>query len=1249
MSVDPELGAASNRQKVAIHEWLHGLGIGHPQDTGNGSSTFTTSALTGIGDDELDNDRYTVMSAERGGIDVNNQTDNFGYSATPMVLDIAALQYLYGSTANHTTDTTYTLTDAGTVALDIDGDDGSVSIGRAFYAIWDTSGNDTITYSGVNGVVINLNEATLSDTAIPLNIQDIINTLNGSTRFNQILPAGTAGEMRNDMIDADFFAGGFFSRVINPITGAPDRGGYAIANSLYATGGQTTIIENATGGDQADILIGNEQNNTITGNDGDDLLLGGEGSDTMLGGSGVDEIYGGGGDDTIDSGAFTDTVFGGTGNDTIQLTGGNFLDVISGGSGTDTLDASTYTTPGFFVNLDTGVYGSTSSSSPQTLSSIETVIGTANADVFTGTFATQTFFGGAGDDTFINLLGRFYDNIDGGLGTDTLDHSATDYAGDTYNFSTGILTTSFANSATVTITSIEVYLDGTGGNTIISAGTNQTLNGGGGDDIMRAVAGGETMFGGAGIDTLDLSIGDFIYTFNTETGESVEYGSFESFLEFEIFIFGGANDTITTHSTFGVVETVFGGGGNDTIIDSTGTGPTDLDTYDGGAGTDTIRFTSPDLTDNRWVVNLATGFMTFEGDNRDVLTGFENVIVDNGAGIVGDNNDNVLTAIGSFNNTINGGFGSDTLNGGDGNDVLDGDADTDTVNGEGGDDLMTLQAGDGTDNFNGGSGVDTLDFSELDFFTIVLDLLAGTYTLSGFGPLVAQAIENFISADNNDTLTGNADNNSIEGAGGDDTIFGGNGADTLNGGDGNDTLRGEGGLDSFIGGAGNDTFVVDAAGETVTEAAGGGTDTVLTSVTYALALGEEIENLRTTNAAGLGAIDLTGNGLANDIRGNNGINLINGAGGADTMVGFGGNDTYVVNDAGDTVFEAAGGGTDTILTSVNYALLAGQEVENLRSTNAAGVTAINLAGNGLANDIRGNNGINVINGGGGVDTLVGFGGNDTYIVDSAADSVIEAVGGGTDLVQASVSYALAAGQEIENLWTTNVAGVGAINLTGNGLANNIRGNNGNNTLNGGTGADTMLGFAGNDTYFVDNAGDGVFEVAGNGTDTVLASVSYTLTAGQEVENLRTTNAAGLGAIDLTGNSFAQSIAGNAGNNVLNGKLGSDTLNGGNGQDSFVFDTALGAANVDTILTFITADDTIVLENAIFAALGVGALAAGAFNTGAAATQADDRIIYDGVSKALLYDADGVGGAAAIQFASITNLGGVLSAADFSVI
>ncbi len=760
-----------------------------------------------------------------------------------------------------------------------------------------------------------------------------------------------------------------------------------------------------------------------------------------------------------------------------------------------------------------------------------------------------------------------------------------------------------------------------------------TVNGGAGNDLLinQYPDIGGTWDGGADIDTIDFSADNFVGggSMDLSAASFTLFGT--TFLNFENAIGSQGGNVITGTAGINLLDgqggddTINGGDGNDTIRGGAG-----ADTLDGGNDTDTLSYAG---SSGGVTVDLDTNTASGGDAAGDTISNFENVL----GSALGD--------------TLTGSIGINVIDGGDGDDTINGGASVDTINGGNGNDTFLLTGSSLGDNIDGGADIDTLDLSGFTFNTgHIVDLAAGTWREEPtLGTWTIVNVENVTGSDFDNTITGSGGANVLNGRGGNDTIFGGNGADTLNGGDGNDTLRGEGGLDSFIGGAGNDTFVVDAAGETVTEAAGGGTDTVLTSVTYALALGEEIENLRTTNAAGLGAIDLTGNGLANDIRGNNGINLINGGGGADTMVGFGGNDTYVVNDAGDTVFEAAGGGTDTILTSVNYTLLAGQEVENLRSTNAAGVTAINLAGNGLANDIRGNNGINVINGGGGVDTLVGFGGNDTYVVDSAADSVIEAVGGGTDLVQASVSYALAAGQEIENLWTTNVAGVGAINLTGNGLANNIRGNNGNNTLNGGTGADTMLGFGGNDTYFVDNAGDGVFEVAGNGTDTVLASVSYTLTAGQEVENLRTTNAAGLGAINLTGNSFAQSIAGNAGNNVLNGKLGNDTLNGGNGQDSFVFDTALGAANVDTILTFITADDTIVLENAIFAALGVGALAAGAFNTGAAATQADDRIIYDGVSKALLYDADGVGGAAAIQFASITNLGGVLSAADFSVI
>ena len=58
---------------------------------------------------------------------------------------------------------------------------------------------------------------------------------------------------------------------------------------------------------------------------------------------------------------------------------------------------------------------------------------------------------------------------------------------------------------------------------------------------------------------------------------------------------------------------------------------------------------------------------------------------------------------------------------------------------------------------------------------------------------------------------------------------------------------------------------------------------------------------------------------------------------------------------------------------------------------------------------------------------------------------------------------------------------------------------GNDMLDGGTGNDTMIGGAGNDTYVVDAAGDVVTELAGQGTDTVQSSVSYTL--GANVENL----------------------------------------------------------------------------------------------------------------------------------------------------
>src|SRR4051795_2467555 len=156
-----------------------------------------------------------------------------------------------------------------------------------------------------------------------------------------------------------------------------------------------------------------------------------------------------------------------------------------------------------------------------------------------------------------------------------------------------------------------------------------------------------------------------------------------------------------------------------------------------------------------------------------------------------------------------------------------------------------------------------------------------------------------------------------------------------------------------------------------------------------------------------------------------------------------------------------------------------------------------MVGSGAANVLDGAGGNDILDGGLGADTLKGGARNDTYLVDNAADVVVEAANGGIDTVQATVSYALSA--EVENLVLLGAAvsgtgNAGANALTGNDAANVLDGAGGNDILDGGVGADTLKGGAGNDTFLVDNAGDVVVEAANGGVDTVQATVSYALAA-----------------------------------------------------------------------------------------------------------------------------------------------------------
>src|SRR6185436_17218022 len=153
---------------------------------------------------------------------------------------------------------------------------------------------------------------------------------------------------------------------------------------------------------------------------------------------------------------------------------------------------------------------------------------------------------------------------------------------------------------------------------------------------------------------------------------------------------------------------------------------------------------------------------------------------------------------------------------------------------------------------------------------------------------------------------------------------------------------------------------------------------------------------------------------------------------------------------------------------------------------AAGNT-VNLVGTVTATGggLFGNNDADTLRGSAGADVMHGLKGDDTYIVNDLGDQVIEAKNQGIDLVRNSVSFSLA-GQFADNMLLT---GIDNINGTGNTLANTLTGNSGNNVLDGGAGLDTLVGNLGNDTYVVDRTGDVVTEAAGEGTDTVQATVS----------------------------------------------------------------------------------------------------------------------------------------------------------------
>ena len=928
-----------------------------------------------------------------------------------------------------------------------------------------------------------------------------------------------------------------------------------------------------------------------TGGGSSDTITGGVGNDQLIGGADNDSIVGLNGNNTLDGGTGTDTLSGGTGSDTYIIDTAN--DSVADAGGVDTIRTAltTFSLAGTdFTSVENLVFTGTGNVVFEGNSLDNTITGGAGNDSLAGALGNDSLIGSSGNDTLDGGVGN--DKLSGRTGNDiyivdTVNDIVIEAAGegtDTVQTALSSFTLASANVTNVenlTFTGVGGFT-GTGSasaNTMIGGAGADLLDGAEGNDSLSASSGSDTLDGGTGSDTLVGGADDDFYKIDA-AGDSI------------IEAFGEGNDTAETTllalTLAANVETLLfagtgdfsgtGNSGNNSITGSTGNdtldGGTGNDTLSGGSGNDLYRInTSADVI----VEALGGGTDTIEASSSSYTLAdhIENLAfagVGNFSG-TGNASNNSITG-GSGNDTLSGGGGNDTLSGGSGNDTYivaqTGDAIIESIGG-GTDTVMTTAtsyalsgnienlifsgsgnfsgAGDsGANSISGGAGNDTLDGgagSDTLRGGLGNDLYRVDQTSDLITESVGEGMDEVRSTANSYTLSDNLERLAFDGTGNFSGV-GNSEANTISGGAGNDTLDGGTGADSLSGGLGSDVYLVDNAGDLVVESSGAGTDRLETTLnTYSIATIANVENLAFIGVTG--AFSGTGSSLDNSITGGSDHDTLDGGSGNDTLAGGFGNDLYLVDQTSDLVVESPNEGTDEVRSSANdYTLAANIEILNFTGTgNFSG------AGNASNNTLTGGSGNDTLSGGTGNDLMTGGSGNDTYDVDSAFDTIIETVDGGTDTVRTTLTSASLGATAFANVENLAFTGIGAFSGTGNSGANSITGGSGDDTLDGGAGNDTLSGGGGNDTYIVGSVNDVISEGAGSGTDTIRTSLSsYSMSMIGNVENLVMT---GSGNLSATGNALDNSISGGSGSDTLDGGSGSDTLSGGSDNDVYRID------------------------------------------------------------------------------------------------
>ncbi|HYD57876.1 MAG TPA: VCBS domain-containing protein [Burkholderiales bacterium] len=949
--------------------------------------------------------------------------------------------------------------------------------------------------------------------------------------------------------------------------------------------------DQVSGGEGADLLWGEAGADALSGEAGADELQGGLGEDVLAGGEGVDRLFGDSGSDVLDGGEGGDYLEGGTGTDT--LAGGDGFDVYfyRRGHGRDSIVDSQENALAFGsgitladirlgfgsllldlgggdeIHLEGFVPEDPFNSSPisefrfadGTTVTLEALLdqgfevtGTPQADVLYGS-ALLDRIAALEDDDVVDA-GAGDDEVDGGAGADVLIggtgndtyviHDAADtvveLAGEGDDVIESFVSFRIADHVerlelqgsddlSATGNSAANNLNGNlGNNELYGEEGDDTLAGFSGDDLLDGGVGGDMLFGGEGddfyvVDSLDDVVVEAIDFYSRER----IYDPFPNVVAYGELLASGGHDAVASSITYALdawTEDLYLTGGD--AID--GTGNVEANFIQGNDADNTLYAYRLNGQSDAYASAgvFVQQFTDARGPVDEMLHDYANAAIYRGrfpwfapqqVEVEAGDGDELQGAGG--NDRLYGHFGDDYLDGGAGDDLLYGFAGTDVMAGglgndtyvvSGDFDLVVAYLGGEHVRFQDDSTDELVELADEGIDTVVsevsfelpdhienLTLVLDTRDYDPDAQVSVRPFHRFAEYG-----VGNGLDNELRTLGLEVELFGEGGNDRLFGSDWSDYLDGGEGADHMEGGEGDDDYIVDDAGDLVIET-GIGFDTVEAAISYALTDG--VEDLWLVGFFGDEDLDGSGNALDNGIYGNDGANslaglagsdYLDGGAGADAMDGGSGDDTYLVDDLGDVTAEGSGQGYDTVFSIVDHEL-------------GGNVEALYLIGD---------------------DHLYGFG--------NALDNLIVGNSGDNDLE----------------------GGEGADHLYGNESWDALYGGEGADFLDGGWEGDWMEGGLGDDTYVVDDEGDDVVELEGEGYDRVLETL-FSYSIHEHVEE-----AVALGDYadfpeyaEIFGNALDNRIVGSdaenyladfaGGSDSIDGRAGDDTIYGGDGDDA----------------------------------------------------------------------------------------------------